>query len=666
MAGKTSGCLLLEESNSVLPGAVVASKSARNSRCRQGSECGRTGARSNSKSKSNNDDDDTTNTASYYCGQPGSACKSPASEPTNNGSSRAGNNSNRVGSASGNRSSYSKIFRQYLPSSLNLNYTLSSSSCGIKTSKRFGAEARANVDEEEQREGKEVEEEEKEELREKDKKQRQRVITLQQVEAGQSNQLVAKSIASALSRFRISSNSVKDKQASDSLLDLDWTLDQSKNSLKTTDSSIETTPPHTFKTKQRRTSIEQVHDINNNSYSEELLGSQAKVQFDLCETGDRKNELLKEERVDNRETFEKEQRVKRKGFLYLKKINKKGENIKQVAGELSNQKNQIAAEEQGKRRRAHSSGNNSKKFNPRDPNNNSISSLLSSPSNGRHVDDHTTCLLDEQEEEEEEDVGQMFGCVEKSRQKVEFERILGTEQSKGAKKMSTKSSSSSSKLKPSRTAKHSGHLLAAGSLLVALLIGLTALLTSAVLAQQQLPSGSFRSQPSLQGGPQSQQSSGGQQSSSLVGAQPPLGGGGSNRSPASQSAASPPQPVAGSLVANINCNKIRGHVTLTPNLRGGTTVTTQISAGPPGEVYQWSVHQFPVKPGAAMCSCSALILGTKLIDLSEMHGNLPSDQEFNVQSSLNLFGADSPVGHSLMLRGMKTGMVACATFLPTR
>lgn len=225
----------------------------------------------------------------------------------------------------------------------------------------------------------------------------------------------------------------------------------------------------------------------------------------------------------------------------------------------------------------------------------------------------------------------------------------------------------SSKSKPSRTSKQSDHLLAAGSLLAALLIVLTALLTTSVaLAQQQLPSGSFRSQPSLQGGPQSQQSNGGPQSS-LVGAQPPLGGGGSNRSPASQSAAAPPpQPVAGSLVANINCNKIRGHVTLTPNLRGGTTVTTQISAGPPGEVYQWSVHQFPVKPGAAMCSCSALILGTKLIDLSEMHGNLPSDQEFNVQSSLNLFGADSPVGHSLMLRGMKTGMVACATFLPTR
>lgn len=132
----------------------------------------------------------------------------------------------------------------------------------------------------------------------------------------------------------------------------------------------------------------------------------------------------------------------------------------------------------------------------------------------------------------------------------------------------------------------------------------------------------------------------------------------------------PPQPqhAAGSLVANINCNKIKGHVTLTPNVQGssGTTVKTQITAGPPGEVYQWSIHQFPVKPGAAMCSCSPLILGSKLIDLSEMHGNLPSDQEFSVQSSLPLFGFDSPVGHSLLLRGMKTGMVACATFLPTR
>lgn len=139
--------------------------------------------------------------------------------------------------------------------------------------------------------------------------------------------------------------------------------------------------------------------------------------------------------------------------------------------------------------------------------------------------------------------------------------------------------------------------------------------------------------------------------------------------PSAQTAGAPPQPAAGSLVATINCNKIRGHVTLTPNTAAGssaTTVTTQISAGPPGEVYQWSIHQFPVKPGAAMCSCSPLILGTKLIDLSEMHGNLPSsEQEFSVQSSLQLFGSESPVGHSLLLRGIKTGMLACATFLPT-
>lgn len=71
-----------------------------------------------------------------------------------------------------------------------------------------------------------------------------------------------------------------------------------------------------------------------------------------------------------------------------------------------------------------------------------------------------------------------------------------------------------------------------------------------------------------------------------------------------------PQPAAGSLVASINCNKIRGHVTLTPNTNGqGTTVSTQITSGPVGEVYLWSIHQFPVKPGAAMCSCSPLILG---------------------------------------------------------
>lgn len=152
-----------------------------------------------------------------------------------------------------------------------------------------------------------------------------------------------------------------------------------------------------------------------------------------------------------------------------------------------------------------------------------------------------------------------------------------------------------------------------------------------------------------------------------VPAAPQTSGPGGSAAPSSGQQSPPaPLPAAGSLVANVNCNKIRGHVTLTPNLQGGTTVSTQISAGPPGEVYQWSVHQFPVKPGAAMCSCSPLILGAKLLDLSEMHGNLPSEQEFNVQSSLNLFGADSPVGHSLLLRGLKTGMQACATFLPTR
>lgn len=185
-------------------------------------------------------------------------------------------------------------------------------------------------------------------------------------------------------------------------------------------------------------------------------------------------------------------------------------------------------------------------------------------------------------------------------------------------------------------------LLAATALLAAIgaLLGCA---SSALALQQAGPPAPFRSQQPVPGGPLA-----------------------SPQRLANQAPGALPQPAAGSLVANVNCNKIRGHVTLTPNMQGGSTVSTQISAGPPGEVYQWSVHQFPIKPGSAMCSCSALILGAKLLDLSEMHGNLPSDQEFSVQSSLNLFGPDSPVGHSLLLRGIKTGMVACATFLPTR
>lgn len=613
MAGKTSGWLEESRYDGSGSAAVAAARSSR----RQGSEYGQTGARS--KSSKSGSRDDTTN-KSGLC-RAGGACKSPATaitEPASeiNNGLREGNNSNgasnTVGSSSSNnnnRPSYSKIFRQYLPSSLNLNYTPGSG--GIK-SKRAAGElvSKPNADEEE------------EELRQR----RRAVITTeplttetraQQVESGQSRLEVAKSIASALSRFRISSNSVKDKQANDSLLD---SCDKS-NSFQRAN-------------RAKRLSEQDINNNNNNEDDEELLERQVKVQFDL---GERAGE---QQRREEQRIAEKEQRVKRKGFLYLKRISKGGREIAPIAGQKL-RTSQASPEESDKKRTAPAIGSR-KYLIQKDPNNNSISSLLSSQSNGRH-DEHTACLLDEQEDDEED----MFGGVERAKQTADRRSAATTiTETRAAKKQTM--STQSNKAKP-RTSKQ-GHLLAR-SLMAAFLIGFAALLASVALAQQQqMPPASFRSQPSQQAQP-------------VAGV--PVGSGPAGRAPSAQPAPLP-QPVAGSLVANINCNKIRGHVTLTPNLRGGTTVSTQISAGPPGEVYQWSVHQFPVKPGAAMCSCSALILGTKLIDLSEMHGNLPSDQEFNVQSSLNLFGAESPVGHSLMLRGMKTGMVACATFLPTR
>lgn len=643
MAGKTSG--LLEERSRYDGG------SARNSR-RQGSQYGQAGARSGSNSSSKTsgsykDQEDTTNKTNAGRCEPGS-CKSPANATTepackSNNGGIVGNNSNNSGLNSAcNRSSYSKIFRQYLPNSLNLNFTPTNS--GIKskrTESKVVARAKANSQEEEEEEAKD-EEEDRDTEEELNKQQRVIVAQkrVQQVESGQSK-IVARSIASALSRFKISLNSVKDKQASDSLLDH---FDQSKCSLKSTSpSSIRT---QTFKAKHRISTVSDINNNNNNNHSER----QVKVQFNIDESREHANELWKRERPESRQVTEKQQRVQRKGFLYLKKINKKGEHIEPISSEC--RQSRIVTEEIG---RGRATIHSHKKFSHKDQNNN-ISSLLSSSSNVCH-DEHTTCLLDELEDEEEED---MINVMEKSKQPTIFNQRLKSN-TKETEKMSPPNRNNKSNL--FKTSKGS-RLLATGSLMAALLIGLAALLTSVTLAQQQVPSGaSFRSQPSLQAG--------GQQSLQQMGGLKPVSNtqaslGNVNRSPSSQSAAQPPQPVAGSLVANINCNKIRGHVTLTPNLRGGTTVTTQISAGPPGEVYQWSVHQFPVKPGAAMCSCSALILGTKLIDLSEMHGNLPSDQEFNVQSSLNLFGAESPVGHSLMLRGMKTGMVACATFLPTR
>lgn len=294
--------------------------------------------------------------------------------------------------------------------------------------------------------------------------------------------------------------------------------------------------------------------------------------------------------------------VKRTGFLYLKRREEKKSRI--VDSSIGELIASDSSLEQQQRKTQQKR---------RDLNNNSISSLLSSTCH-QH-DEHKAFLLDDEDEEDST----------RDQQKQE--------QQLKADKMSVKRNSPRLALSV---------VLALTCLMAAMSFGRLA------LGQQSQQQPTFRSQPLTPATlPASAQQSAGSGNSA-----------GSSRAS--------PQLVTGSLVANINCNKIRGHVTLTPNGQSGTTVSTQIVAGPPGEVYQWSVHQFPVKPGAAMCSCSPLILGTKLIDLSKMHGNLPSDQEFSVQSSLSLFGSESPVGHSLMLRGMKTGMVACATFLPTR
>lgn len=327
-------------------------------------------------------------------------------------------------------------------------------------------------------------------------------------------------------------------------------------------------------------------------------------------------------------------RLKRKGFLYLKK-----RRSSDLIDSGSFRETTIDTDKQRVNNKVVSV------YKKRDLNNNSIGNLLNSNQCvNKYDDEHTTCLLEDEQDEDRE---------EYSSTSIKQQPAMLRQNHRGQEAGSGSSKNRNRKTESNTAAGKSSTLLVSGCLLS--LVSLIVLLSSArLLVTAQQSSGAGAIQPPFS---RSQPASGSPVSAVT-------GGGGSGRIP-------PLQPAAGSLVANINCNKIRGHVTLTPNAQVGqggalTTVSTQISAGPPGEVYQWSVHQFPVKPGAAMCSCSPMILGTKLIDLSEMHGNLPSDQEFSVQSSLNLFGSDSLVGHSLMLRGLKTGMVACATFLPTR
>ena len=578
-----------------------------------------------------------SNESELMLGQRGGSCEeSPLSE-LNNGLARQnrGNNSNKP---------YSKIFCQYLPGySLNLSYSLKNKSgaCGHRENVSGGCNGNGNSNRNSSgnydinsdeigtlREGTKLAE------RETKEEESGQVRGRRLIGNGVCKQSpISKSIVSALSKLGISSRRV-------------GLLEDKESERVERESGAEGSPLDHIKGRRQ-------------AREESRRSAEFNVERGELASRQRRCQLEREPGQEGLVAGSESSRVKRRGFLYLKAGSSSFSSPLVVAStDLCSPRSSASSakplNESGGRRSerdtfGHQKGKRVSSANSArwpDLNNNSIASLLSS---GQQNDDgHKTCLIEleqEQEQEEEEEVESLQAQRREMSRKVRAAADSAVQL--GGRML----------LQPARCA-NSTTLALVGYLATLALIALLASckLALAQLQQQQQPFTRSQAGPAQIAASPLQQSGlppGGLQT------QPALGPGQTPNRPL-------PQPAAGSLVANINCNKIRGHVTLTPNLQGGTTVSTQISAGPPGEVYQWSVHQFPVKPGAAMCSCSSLILGTKLLDFSEMHGNLPSDQEFNVQSSINLFGSESPVGHSLLLRGMKTGMVACATFLPTR
>lgn len=604
--------------------------------------------------------------------------------------------------------SYSRIFRQYLPSSLNLNYTLNrcsginNNSCNQKRPPREIATG----------------------------ENRPTFKSSSSSSSTAASSSLSPSLVNAFSLFKLSFLSSTAKQEDNnkrvkSPKSYDSPSESSSKSLLLVDAShsgdneikIGISESHGLISGQAENTNYSYNNINNNKFPKQEINYSAR-------------------KLNNNNNNVK---VKRKGFLYLKaRSNKKSHSQshpnsspaitpsatdrnhislqvspilsinKSSTPLLNKEQHQVTASQCDKQTlRQHLASkrkdlnNNYCNYNYNynyNYNSSSISSLLSSASN--QYDEHKACLLEGQEEEEEKDrdfgqesavnkekkcqLARLEGLQMKNRERIDNNKMSPKQINSSltmnvSSRSLAKSTTPNNKMKSNNNNNHHHHynkkkgnqkLLVASGCLLTITIFASLILSQSKLTLAQLQSSAPFSR-SQQSSPVNQPLSS-QAVSPIVGVPvspnslPSISNRGAQQQQQQQQLP-PPQPAAGSLVANINCNKIKGHVTFTPNIRGaGTTVTTQISAGPPGEVYQWSIHQFPVKPGAAMCSCSPLILGTKLVDLSEMHGNLPSDQEFNVQSSLNLFGFDSPVGHSLMLRGMKTGMVACATFLPTR
>lgn len=601
------------------------------------------------------------------------------------------NNSSRN---SNNNKTYSKIFRQYLPSSLNLNYTLSSrSSISISSNDNNNNNISDNNKNNQERPPREIATGENR-------------STSKCSSPSSSWSSSSTSIINAFSLFKLSSSS---PPSSSSSLKCDKETENNKQIRSNSSSHRQDSP---FKSSSSSSLFGGAFNSGHNkiglSESHKLISKKVKQDADKIPT--------QEVNYSYKQNQNQDVKVKRRGFLYLKTKNKRGDSVSHLDAidsahnnddNLSSHKSTIPLKKsslpsppssdrpqkgsqedrrnlkQHLNKRKDLNNNHLSNYNP-----NSISSLLSSSTN--QYDEHRASLIEEDEEEENDNEtvernSNKYPSVRLDKQMKSFQQTINSCDKMSAQNyISQKANSAINNVYSLKTPtvynnnnnnncnnktmktikKDSQKLTLLAGCLLTLIIFASLIFTQSKLTLAQIqPSTPFRSQSSSPINqplsPQAVSSNGAVPSSpnSIQG----------NSISSSRANLSPPQPAAGSLVANINCNKIRGHVTFTPNIRGGgTTVTTQISAGPPGEVYQWSIHQFPVKPGAAMCSCSPLILGTKLVDLSEMHGNLPSDQEFNVQSSLNLFGLDSPVGHSLMLRGMKTGMVACATFLPTR
>jgi len=127
----------------------------------------------------------------------------------------------------------------------------------------------------------------------------------------------------------------------------------------------------------------------------------------------------------------------------------------------------------------------------------------------------------------------------------------------------------------------------------------------------------------------------------------------------------------GSLIARIHGQGILGYVLFTPDSQnsGRTVIRARLTTGVDTgrkELFNWKIHSFPQQ--MTSLGCSSISIGPMMFDLSSIHGQLPSDQDVAISSTvINLFSEDNKghiLGRSLVLHSVSSGRIVCGTILP--